>query len=119
MWDTELRVVKGGREDDPYNPGHGRITLDPERGATVGEQVHFVECQPIELFEDDAAGTRVHTRTSWRIITPPGAYIDGLTAIDGVLVDGVDGVLEVVGEVGRWVHPSHGHDELTVTKWEG
>lgn len=119
MWDTPLRVVKPGTVPDPYNPTRGRRTLNPQDGATVLDDVHLVECQPVELVEEDSGATRVHTRTSWRIITRPGSNITGLTATDGVLVEGIDGVLEVVGEVGRWVHRTHGHDELTVTKWEG
>lgn len=117
MWDTPLRVVKPAVVADGYSPG--RINLDPDNGATVLDDEHYVECQPVELAEETAGGTRVHTRTSWRIITPPGTHIDGMEATDGVLVDGIDGVLEVVGEVGGFVHPTHGHDELTVTRWRG
>lgn len=119
MWDTPLRVVKAVRVPDPYNPSRGRLTIDPEQGAVVGAEVHLVECQPISLVEDAAGGTRVHVATSWRVITRPGRYITDLTAADGVLVDGIDGVLDVDGEVGQFVHPTHGHSEFTVKRWLG
>lgn len=119
MWDTALRVVKAGRVPDPYNPARGVLTLDPGKGATVLDAVHLVECQPVSLVEDDAGGTRVHVQTSWRVITRPGEFISDLRAVDGVLVDGIDGVLEVVGEVGQWQHRTHGHSEFTVRRWAG
>lgn len=119
MWDTPVRVVKAGREPDKYNPRNGRVTLDPDKGATVLPEVYLCEVQPIELVEDDAGGTRVHTRTSWRIITRPGTHILGVRASDGVTVHGIDGVLEIVGVIGQWTHPTHGHSELTVRRWEG
>ncbi|HIT74467.1 MAG TPA: hypothetical protein IAA98_02665, partial [Candidatus Avipropionibacterium avicola] len=78
-----------------------------------------VECQPVSLIEEDQGGTRVHVATSWRIITRPGQHLTGLTAADGVLVDGIDGVLSVEGEIAHFVHPRLGHDELTVTRWKG
>ncbi|WP_123959715.1 hypothetical protein [Corynebacterium pseudopelargi] len=95
------------------------ITLDPARGAQVMPERYRCEVQPVELVEDDGGGIRVHTRTSWRVITMPGCFIEGLRASDGVLVDGIDGVLEVVGEVGQWQHPTHGHSEFTVRRWQG
>ena len=120
MWDTPLRVVKAGRIPDPYKPGQlGRLTLDPAKGATIDPTEHFVECQPVSLIEEDQGGTRVHVATSWRIITRPGQHLTGLTAADGVLVDGIDGVLSVEGEIAHFVHPRLGHDELTVTRWKG
>ncbi|WKD60918.1 hypothetical protein CCICO_04405 [Corynebacterium ciconiae DSM 44920] len=119
MWDSTLMVVKAGRVSDPYNPSGGVPTLSVNEGATIVPARHRCEVQPVELVEDDAAGTRVHTRTSWRVITQPGHYIDGLRASDGVMVDGIDGVLEVVGEVGQWPHPTHGHSEFTVRRWQG
>lgn len=119
MWGTRLRVVKPTRVPDRYNPSSGILSLDVDAGATVLDDTWLVECQPIELVEDDAGGTRVHTRTSWRIITRPGVNIPDLAATDGVVVDGIPGVLEIVGEVGRLVHPRLGHDEFTVRRWEG
>lgn len=120
MWDVTLRVVTPGRIPDPYNPSSpGTITLDPDQGATVGDEIHYVECQPISLVEEDQGGVRVHVATSWRIITRPGHNIAGLSATDGVVVEGVDGVLSVQGEVGRIVHPVLGHDEFTVARQKG
>lgn len=120
MWNTRLRVVKAGRIPDPYKPGQpGRLTLNPDQGATIDRTEHFVECQPVSLIEEDQGGTRVHVATSWRIITRPGQHLTGLTAADGVLVDGIDGVLSVEGEIAHFVHPRLGHDELTVTRWKG
>jgi hypothetical protein len=119
IWQTPLRVVKAGRGSDPYSPKGGKLTLDPDNGATIQDEEFLVECQPVELAEDTAAGTRVHTRTSWQVITRPGTHIDGLDATDGVLVDDIDGVLEIVGEIGRVNHDRLGHDEFTVTRWEG
>lgn len=119
MFSSTLRVVKAGREPDPYKPRGGSVTLDPARGAVVQPTVFRCEVQPVELVEDDAGGTRVHTRTSWRVLTKPGCFIEDVRPSDGVLVDGIDGVLEVVGEVGQWRHPTHGHSEFTVRRWQG
>lgn len=113
-----LRVVKPARTADPYS-STGRITLDLDQGAQVAPGEWWVECQPVALVEDTAGGTRVHTMTSWRVITAPGTHIPGLQPTDGVLVDGIDGVLEIEGEVGVWPHPLVGHDEFTVRRWNG
>lgn len=119
VFHATLQVVKAGREPDPYKPRGGAITLDPKRGATVLPIKYRCEVQPVELVEEDAAGTRVHTRTSWRVFTMPGNFIENLRPSDGVLVEGIPDVLEVVGEVGQWQHPTHGHSEFTVTRWVG
>ena len=120
MWDTPLRVVKAGQvRDSTARHGAYRTTLDPGQGAAISDDVHLVECQPVSLVEEDQGGVRVHVATSWRVITRPGQHITGLTAADGVLVDGIDGVLSVDGEVGHVVHPRIGHSEFTVRRWRG
>lgn len=118
MYLQRLRVVKPGHLPDNYSP-RGRLTLDLDQGAAVAPGEWWVECQPVSLVEDTAGGTRVHTSTSWRVITRPGTHIPGLQATDGVLVDGIDGVLEIEGEVGVWPHPLLGHDEFTVRRCHG
>lgn len=117
MFIQRLRVVKPARIEDPYSPG--RLTLDLHQGATIAPGEWLVECQPATLVEDTAGGTRIHTTTSWRVITRPGEHIAGLQAVDGVLVDGIDGVLQVEGEIGGWAHPRLGHDEFTVRRSHG
>lgn len=120
MWDTPLRVVKAGRvRDGTARHGAYRTTLDPGQGAEVNSTVYLVECQPVSLVEEDQGGVRVHVATSWRIITRPGQHITDLTAADGVMVDGIDGVLAVDGEVGQVIHPRIGHSEFTVRRWRG
>ena len=120
MWDTPLRVVKAAQvKDGTARHGAYRTTLDPGQGAAISDDVHLVECQPVNLVEEDQGGVRVHVATSWRVITRPGHHITDLTAADGVLVDGIDGVLSVDGEVGHVVHPRIGHSEFTVRRWRG
>ncbi len=119
MWPTSLRVVKPARVPDPGSPKLGKITLDPDQGATVLPGVWRVEFQTILLQEETEGGTREFARTGWRIITERGVNIPDLEHTDGVLVDGITGVLSVVGEVGRIVHSRIGHDEFTVERWVG
>lgn len=120
-WAQRMRIVKAGRVKDPYAPGRsGRITLDPAEGATVQDRVWLVECQPIAVVEESENITRVASMNGWRIISRPGQQIEGITAADGVLVDGVKGVLQVEGEVGQWPTPPRlAHTEFTVRRWVG
>lgn len=121
MWQQRLRVVKPAKVQDPYTPGKSsRVTLDIKQGARIADGAFLVECQPIFLVEDTDSGTREAVETAWRIISRRGQPITNIKSSDGVLVDGIDGVLQVVGEVGQWPSPSRlAHTEFTVKRWLG
>lgn len=121
MWDQRLRVVKPAKVQDPYAPGKSsRVTLDIKQGAEIADGAFLVECQPISLVENTDSGTREAVETAWRIISRRGQPITNIKSSDGVLVDGIDGVLQVVGEVGQWPSPSRlAHTEFTVKRWLG
>lgn len=121
VWLQPMRIVKPARVQDPYAPRKAsRLTLDPAQGAVIQPQVWMVECQPISLTEETENATRVAAVTAWRIISRRGEQITDIDPTDGVLVDGIDGVLEVQGEVGQWPTPARlAHTELTVRRWVG
>ncbi|WP_018119415.1 hypothetical protein [Corynebacterium mastitidis] len=116
-----MRVVKPARVQDPYAPKKAsRITLDLEKGAEILPEVWLVECQPISLIEETENNTRVAAATAWRIISRRGQQITTIGPEDGVIVEGIEGVLAVEGEVGQWRTPTRlAHTELTVRRWRG
>lgn len=121
MWEQRLRVVKPAKVQDPYAPrAASRATLDPKQGAQVAGGEYLVECQPISLVEETDGGVRESVETAWRVISRRGQPITGISSSDGVLVDGIEGVLQVVGEVGQWPTPARlAHTEFTVKRWLG
>lgn len=131
MWDHQLRVVKPGKIHDPYAPKKAsRTTLDPTLGATVETTRYPVEFQPISLVEDTEQGVRQSVESAWAVITQRGVVIPGIQPEDGVLIEllnpdgsltpAIDGVLQVVGEVGQWPTPARlAHTEFTVKRWLG
>ena len=121
MWQQRLRVVKPGKVQDPYAPNKAsRTTLDPKQGARVQGTEYWVECQPVSLVEDNDQGTRVAVESAWMVVSRRGEPITNIGPADGVLVDGIDGVLQVVGEVGQWPTPTRlAHTEFTVKRWLG
>lgn len=121
VWLQPMQIVKPARLRDPYAPGRAsRITLDPAEGAEIQPQVWLVECQPISLAEETENNTRVAAATAWRVISRRGEQIHDISPEDGVIVEGIDGVLQVQGEVGQWPTPARlAHTELTVKRWRG
>ena len=117
MWDTPIRVVK--LYEGPVSYGRAVRTLDPDKGAVVQPEEILVEFQPTNSDEATEGGKREHVVTTWRIVTRPGEMLLDLEATDGVLVEGIDGVLEVIGDVARVIHPRLGHAEVVVRRWVG
>lgn len=117
MWDTPIRIVKP--HDGPVSYGRAVRTLDPDKGAVVQPGEILVEFQPTNSDETTDGGKREHVATTWRIVTRPGEMLPGLESTDGVIVDGIDGVLEVIGDVARVIHPRLGHAEVVVRRWVG
>lgn len=131
MWEHRLRVVKPRKINDPYAPKQAsRTTLDPKLGATVEPTRYPVEFQPISLVEDTDQGVRQSVESAWAVVTQRGVVIPNIRPQDGVLIElanpdgsltpAIDGVLQVVGEVGQWPTPARlSHTEFTVKRWLG
>lgn len=105
MFDTSVEIVTAGEV-----MGYGEMEPDWENPASVEPVPFGVEVQPSGRFEDDDGGRRVFVQSGFRLICPPGYFLD-VTPTQRVRVPGI-GDCDVMGDRADWWHHSHGHTSL-------
>lgn len=105
MFGTDVEIVTPGTR-----PGYGRDELDYDNPAAVEPVPFGVEVQPAGRFEDDAGGRRVFVQSGFRLICPPGQFLD-VSATQRIRVPGI-GDCDIVGDRADWWHRTHGHTSL-------
>lgn len=105
MFDTLVEIVTPG-----LVPGYGEDEFDWDTPASVEPVPFGVEVQPASRVEDDDGGKRVFVQSGFRLICPPGCFLE-VEPTQRVRVPGV-GDCDVVGDRADWWHTTHGHTSL-------